>query len=125
MLLVAVCTLFSCGRKSDPLLNVSRVKAVSLVGSDGNVRATLSESDKLEIAEYIARAEFDAEFNDSAAAIRMAAPDYSLVISCKTAGDTDEPVQIWIASGRTLLRARWYNLRPDDLPKAAAVLKKY
>lgn len=124
-LAAVVLSLSSCGRKPDPLLNVTEVKAISLVGADGNVRATLAEADKLEIARYVSLVEFDAKFNAGADAVRMASPDYSLVFSYKTPGDTDETVNIWIASGRTLLRSQWYNLRARDLPKAAAILKKY
>jgi hypothetical protein len=105
-------------------LNPDEVKTISLVGTDGGVRTTLSENDTRNIAEYFSHMEFDAKFNASADAVRMASPDYSLVVSYKKADRADDLMHIWITSGRVMFRSRWYLLNADDLHKAATILRQ-
>jgi hypothetical protein len=106
-------------------LNPDEVKTISLVGTDGSVRTTLSENDTRNMAEYFSHMEFDSKFNDSADAVRMVAPDYSLVISYKKSNIADDWMHIWITSGRTMFRSQWYFLHTDDLHKAATILSGY
>jgi hypothetical protein len=106
-------------------LNPEEVKTMSLVGADGSVRTTLPEKDARTLAEYFSRMEFDVKFNDSAAAVRMASPEYSLVISYGKAGRADDWMHVWITSGRVMFRSKWYLLRADDLQKAATILSRF
>ena len=126
LLVLAACSLFACNQRSDAgLFDPAGVLSVSLTRNDGSISAALTGSDIRTISQSIAHAVYDTLLNDSGIMLRMAEPDYSLVLAHKKADAPDDWAQIWIASGRLLFRSKWYTLRPEELPSVEAVLKKY
>ncbi len=125
-LLAASFVLFSCGhRPATGLFDPNEIKSVSLAAGDGGIRATLSGGDLRRISECLSYARYDTLLNDGGIMLRMAEPDYTLILTHQKAGASDDWAQIWIASGRTLFRSKWYTLRQEDLPGVEVILKKY